>query len=282
MEYRVLGPVEVDDSGREVPLDGGKPRTVLAALLLAENRLVPNTEISGFLWGGHPPATMNAQIYSYISRLRKSLGPKGSITRRSPGYQLRIGSARFDLTEFEGHLRGGRAALAAGNYVEAAARLRTAVGLWRGPALANVSDHLVEVERPRLEEARLSAMESLFDSDLALGRHGLVLPELIRLVQQHPLRERLRAQLMTTLYRCDRQADALALYDDGRRLLAEQLGVDPGALLRAVHQAILTSDPRLHVPRGRQRILTTVAATTVARSGNGAARTPVADARRAG
>ncbi|WP_439678564.1 AfsR/SARP family transcriptional regulator [Embleya sp. MST-111070] len=248
MEYRILGPVEILDGGTRIPLDGVKQRTVLAALLLAEGRFLSDSELSTLLWGFDPPATLKAQIYNYVSRLRKTVGHSLSITRRSPGYLMRIDKDFFDLLEFERLAARGQSALLARRYEEAGRLLRDALALWHGPALADVSEHLTNAEGPRIEEARTSVIESLVEAELALGRHARVLPELTRLVGQYPLRERFRAQLMTTLYRCDRQAEALALYERGRRLLADELGVEPGVLLRDVHQAILTASPTLHCP----------------------------------
>lgn len=249
LEFRVLGPVEVHHDGQEVPLDGSKPRTVLTALLLADNGTVSDTQMSDFLWGDHPPATFNAQIYTYVSRLRKTLRREVGITRRSRGYELRLTGCAFDLREFEEQAAHGQSALAAGQYEDAARLLRAALRLWRGPALTGVSEHLSDAEAPRLEEARIAALESRIEADLALGRHAQLLPELTKLVRRHPLQERFRAQLMTTFYRCDRQADALVLYEEGRRMLADELGIDPGSLLREVHLAILTADPVLASPR---------------------------------
>lgn len=245
MEYRILGPVEVRDGGAEVSLDGTKQRTVLAALLIAQGKFVSDAELSMLLWGANPPATLNAQIYNYVSRLRKTLGREVSITRRSPGYLMRIGTASFDLPQFERLAAAGQSALLAGRYEEAGRLLRAALVLWRGPALVNVSEYLIDAEGPRIEEARIAVVESLIEADLAAGRHAEVLPVLTRLVGQYPLRERFRAQLMTTLYRCDRQGEALALYERSRRMLADELGIEPGARLREVHQAILTADPTL-------------------------------------
>ncbi|MFD0200203.1 MULTISPECIES: AfsR/SARP family transcriptional regulator [Saccharothrix] len=146
------------------------------------------------------------------------------------------------MKEFQEQAALGRSALAAGRYEDAARLLRAALRLWRGPALTGVSEHLAAAEAPRLEEARIAALESRIEADLALGRHAQLLPELTRLVRRHPLRERFRAQLMTTFSRCDRQADALVLYEEGRRMLADELGIDPGSLLREVRLAILTEN----------------------------------------
>jgi DNA-binding SARP family transcriptional activator len=245
MEYRILGPVEVRNNGVEISLDGAKQRTVLAALLLAQGGFVSDGELSALLWGANPPVTLNAQIYNYVSRLRKTLGDSISISRRSPGYLMRIGGASFDLIEFEQLAAAGHAALLDRRYEEAARSLRAALALWRGPALANVSEHLTDAEGPRFEEARIAIVESMIESDLALGKHQEALPALTRLVRQFPLRERFQAQMMTTLYRCDRQAEALALYERSRRTLAHELGIEPGVRLREIHRAILTADPAL-------------------------------------
>jgi DNA-binding SARP family transcriptional activator len=246
MEFHILGPVEVRDAGVQLPLDGAKQRTVLAALLIADGNLVSDTQLSGLLWGDRPPATLNAQIYNGVWRLRKTLGGAVTIARRSPGYLMRIGTSRFDLLEFERLATLGQSALRAARYDDAMRYLRAALALWRGPALADVTPYLADAEAPRLEEARISALESRIEAELAAGRHAHVLPELTRLVEQYPLRERFRAQLMTTLYRCDRQGEALTLYERSRRMLADELGVEPGVLLREVHHAIVVADPDLH------------------------------------
>ena len=248
MEFRILGPVEAQHDGRQLTMYGAKQRTVLTALLLAGDLVVYDAQLGDYLWGQNAPTTMNAQIYTYVSRLRKVLGPHARITRHSPGYLMRIGPAWFDLREFTEQAQRGRVALAEGRFAEAADTLAAALSLWRGPALANVSTHLAELVRPQLEEARIAALTDRIDADLALGRHAALVPELTHLVRQYPLQERFRAQLMTAFYRCDRQADALAVYEQGRRMLAGELGVDPGALLNGTLQAILNSDPKLFGP----------------------------------
>ncbi|MGW1728320.1 AfsR/SARP family transcriptional regulator [Streptomyces sp. NPDC002306] len=248
MEYRVLGPVQVREGQVERPLDGVKQRTVLAALLMAEGSFLADTRLSWFLWGEHPPATLTAQLYTHVSRLRRVLGPGAVLTRRAQGYALGTGGARVDLVQFRELAAQGQTALAGGHYGEAAGVLREALALWRGPVLANVSEHLARAEGPALEEARLFVLAARVEADLALGRHPRLVPALTRLVARHPLHERFRAQLMTALYRCDRRAEALAVYDHGRRLLVGELGLEPGVLLCAVHRAVLVSDPCLHRP----------------------------------
>jgi len=249
MEYRLLGPVEVRDDRGEIPLDGAKHRTVLAALLIAEGSLLSDARLSELLWGTRPPATFNAQIYNYVSRLRKVLGGQVVIARRSPGYLMQLGPGSFfDLAEFGQLATRGRAAQLAGRQEEAGRLLRAALDLWRGPVLANVSEQLTQAEGPGIEEARITVLESRIEADLATGLHAEILPELTGLVSRYPLRERFRAQLMMTLYRGNRQGEALALYERSRQMLADELGIEPGLLLREVHQAILVGDSALHGP----------------------------------
>ncbi|MEV6301941.1 AfsR/SARP family transcriptional regulator [Actinoplanes sp. NPDC051861] len=240
MEFSILGPVCVlRDDGSEVSVPGAKPRTVLATLLLARGEAVPDARLSGFLWGRQAPRTAGAQLYTYISRLRKRLGGAVRLDRQDHGYRLRIVDGRFDVDEFTRLAALGEAAVRDGRPEEGARALRSALALWRGPALTGVSEHLREAELPQLEEARMTALESRIEADLALLQHQRLIPELTGLVTRYPLRERLRAQWMTALYRCERQADALAVYREGRELLTSQVGVEPGPTLSATHRAVL-------------------------------------------
>jgi DNA-binding SARP family transcriptional activator len=239
MEFRILGPIEVSRGTEAVDVPGTKAQTVLAALLLAGGRVVSDARLSFLLWGFSPPATMNAQIYTYVSRLRKRLGPEVELVRRPPGYLIRTHDARLDSLEFERLDTAGRRAHADGDFPRAAELLRSALGLWRGPALANATEYLTGEEAERLEEARANALEHRIDADLALGRHEELVPELAGLVARFPLRERLRGHFMTALYRSGRQADALDAYHRGRELLADELGVDPGPELAHVYRALL-------------------------------------------
>ncbi|GAA4707668.1 AfsR/SARP family transcriptional regulator [Phytohabitans rumicis] len=242
MELRILGPVEIWTDDNRNSLDGSKQRTVLAALLLARERMIADHQLSALLWGADPPATMNAQIYTYISRLRKLLQEDATIVRQRPGYLMRIGTARFDFADFERLSQLGRAALRERRYEDAARHFRAGLTLWRGPALTDVTEFLADVELPRLEEARMAALESRIEADLALRRHAQLVAELTGLVAAYPLAERLRAQLMIALFRSDRQADALAVYQSGRRILAEELGVDPGPALSKAHMEVLVGE----------------------------------------
>ncbi|MFJ4097321.1 BTAD domain-containing putative transcriptional regulator [Kitasatospora sp. NPDC089913] len=241
LEFRLLGPVEAVADGREIRLDGAKQRSVLAALLLSDGRVLPDERLRVLLWGWDPPATWTAQLHTYASRLRGRLGPGVDLVRRAPGYRLDIGGARVDLHEFRRSAELGRRALEAGAYARAAALLCAALAHWRGAPLTGVTAQLAGKELPALEESRLAALENRVEADLALGGHRAAVAELRGLVAEHPARERLRGQLMAALYRCDRQSDALEVYEQGRRLLAEELGVDPGPTLRGLHRQVLTS-----------------------------------------
>jgi DNA-binding SARP family transcriptional activator len=248
VDLRILGTVSVSRDGEEVPLDGAKQRTVLAALLLAQQRVLSDAQLSLLLWNWEPPATASAQIYTYVSRLRRRLHPHMEIIRQRPGYLLTVHDGRFDYEEFELLSRLGQTEAASGRYEAAARHFHSALGLWRGPALADVTEYLASSMVPVLDEARMVIREAFFAAQLALGRNAQVAAELTGLVAEYPLRESLRAMLMTALYRTQRQADALAVYQQGRQILAEELGVDPGPALARTHQAVLTGDLALTGP----------------------------------
>ncbi|WP_255948287.1 AfsR/SARP family transcriptional regulator [Streptomyces odontomachi] len=228
-------------------LHGAKQRTVLATLLLADGRVVSDEQLADRLWDEHPPATASAQIYTYVSRLRKLFGAAATITRVTTGYQMNVDRLACDHIQFDQLAQAGATALAEGHCADASSVLRRALALWRGPALDDATARLIAIEGPRLTEARMTALEARIEADLALGRHRQLTAELTGLVAEHPLRERLRVQLMTALYRCDRQADAVATYHEGRRLLADELGVDPGPELTETYQRLLTG--ALALPR---------------------------------
>ncbi|WP_229845023.1 AfsR/SARP family transcriptional regulator [Streptomyces cinnamoneus] len=261
-------------AGVPVPLTGAKTRTVLAAFLLSRGRVVSDERLSEFLWGWQPPVTMAAQLYTHISRLRKSLGPGLRITRRSRGYHMDLRSVVLDVDTFRRLAEQGHRELTNGRYGAASATLSAALTLWRGSPLSEVTTFLADAELPHLEEGRLAALEHRTEAELALGRHARVLPELTRLVADHPEREALRGQLMTALYRCDRQADALRVYEQGRHVLKRELGIDPGISLRRIHRDVLTGG--LPGPPGPETV--TLAAPEVRPA---PARDPGRDARRA-
>ncbi|MFG2986797.1 BTAD domain-containing putative transcriptional regulator [Streptomyces sp. NPDC048258] len=264
MDFQLLGPVEATREGARIALSGTKMHTLLAALLLARGRVVPDTRLSSLLWGADPPATMSAQIYTYVSRLRKLLDPEVTLERRPPGYAIRAGDSRVDIVEYERLDRLGRQALQEHRHAEAGTLLRDALDLWQGPMLVNVTDILAEEEVPQWEEWRAATLENRIEADLALGRHQQIVAELTRLVADFPLRERMRAQLMTALYRCGRQADALLVFHEGRSLLADELGVEPGSALKAAHQALLCATLDLE-PQGAQAAPASVSAMAPAR-----------------
>ncbi|WP_318199151.1 AfsR/SARP family transcriptional regulator [Streptomyces sp. SCL15-4] len=239
LEFRVLGPVGLWSDGAEVPLGGCKQRTTLAALLLADGAVVSDSDLGGVLWEQRPPATYQAQIYTYASRLRGLFRAGATITRRGRGYRIERGDARFDLDEFHRLAEEGQALRRSGRTGDAADRLRAALDLWSGPTLTGVTDALVDNERSRIEMARMEALESRIDADLHLGRHRQLIIELTQLVGAHPLRETFRAKLMIALHRSDRQAEAFETFHAGCALLREQLGVDPGPTLHSAHRAIL-------------------------------------------
>lgn len=242
MEFAILGTLRVrSGDDREIVIEGRKQRTLLAALLLARGEVLPDDRLTSMMWGQRPPATVSAQIYTYVSRLRKHLGgTSAEVVREPAGYRIHLGEGRFDATEFERLARAGHGELRAGRPDRAAGLLASALALWRGPTLGGVTDQLRATETPQLEEARMAALESRIEAELALGEHLQLVAELTGLVARHPLRERLRAQWMTALYRCERQAEALAVYQEGRRMLADELGIDPGPALAATHRAVLS------------------------------------------
>jgi DNA-binding SARP family transcriptional activator len=248
MEFRILGPLEVSDEGGQVPLGGGKPRALLAVLLLHPNEVVSADRLIDELWGEDPPEGAAAVLRVNVSRLRKAL-PEDVLTTRSPGYVIRVEPDQLDLHRFERLVEEGRGLLASGLPADAAERLREALSLWRGPALADFAyESFAQTAIARLEEIRLAAVELRIDADLALGRHDELVGELEALVAEQPLRERLRADLMTALYRAGRQAEALDAYKDARRALVDELGIEPSAALQELERAILRQEPALDLP----------------------------------
>ncbi len=242
LEFRILGPVGLWHGGYEAPLKGSKQKTLLAALLLANGRALTDYQLSEVLWGSDAPSTHQAQIYTYASRLRHHLDTTAWIARQGPGYLLKTGSALFDYQDFTTLARAGRSALGEGRYHQAAELLSNALSRWRGPTLTGVTEMLADSVRPRIDEEWADTLENRIEAELAMGHHDRLTSELIGLVAAHPLRERMRAQLMTALYRSDQQAQAFATYQQGCHLLAEEFGVDPGPTLRNAYQAILTGD----------------------------------------
>ena len=247
MRFGVLGALRVlDDQGTESVVPAAKHRVLLAALLLNANRQVPREALVDVLWDQDPPPNAASALRTYLTRLRGVLGDaSGRITSTPSGITIALRSpAEFDVAEAEQLHQGALAAARDGRRAEAAAMLRRAEALWRGRPLADIpSDALRRRELPRLEELRLAVIEQRIDAELGLGRAGDLVGELRALVAAHPLRERAYAQLMLALYRAQRRSEALDVYRDARDVLREQLGADPTAQLRELHQRILADLP---------------------------------------
>jgi DNA-binding SARP family transcriptional activator/WD40 repeat protein len=249
MEFGILGPLEViAASGDTVALGGARARALFAVLLLHANEPVSAEQLAVALWGDDAPPGAIKTVQVHVSRLRKALGDSGMVQTTPAGYTLRVLPGELDAERFDELVDAGRRALADEEPQLASSLLREALGLWRGPPLSDLAhEPFAAGEVRRLEERRLDATELAMESDLADGRHGEVVGELEALVAEHPLRERLHAQRMLALYRCGRQAEALQAFRDARRLLVEEIGVEPGAALRDLHESILRQDASLDV-----------------------------------
>ena len=238
MEFRILGPLEVLDGDRPLALGGERQRALLALLLTRPTEVVSTDRLVDDLWGAHPPRTALNTIQYYVSQLRKTLGADRIVTR-PPGYLIRVEPEELDLARFERLSEEGT--------IES---LHAALELWRGPALSDLAyESFARDEASRLEELRLVVQERRIDADLDAGRAADLVSELERLIADHPLRERLRGQLMLALYRSGRQADALAAYQAARSRLVEELGIEPGPELQELERAILRQDAALDVVR---------------------------------
>lgn len=252
MEFRILGPLDVLEGTRSLQLGGSKQRALLAVLLLHAGEVVSTDRLIDELWGELPPSTAAHTIQVFVSRLRKllaSVDPEPRILTRAPGYLLRVERDELDLHRVERLVRAGREALADGQPERASALLAEAVSLWRGPSLADFAyEPFAQAAVARLDELRLAALEERIEADLAGGRHGELVAELEALVREHPLRERLRGQLMLALYRSGRQADALEAFQQARRVLVEELGIEPSPALQNLERSILRQAPELEPP----------------------------------
>jgi ABC-type transport system substrate-binding protein/DNA-binding SARP family transcriptional activator len=235
MDLYLLGPIEARRSGRPIPLGARQERAVLAMLGLHAGRTVSADRLSEGLWGERAPPSAHKLVQHYVSHLRRTLNSTGAeIVTRGRGYELRLPDGEVDVVRFEALVDAGRP--------------REALALWRGDPLADVADAPFAAEEVRrLDELRLRAAESAIDADLAAGRHADLIGELQTLVAEHPLSERLHAQRMLALYRSGRQAEALEAYRDARAVLVDEVGVEPGAELRGLHDRILAQDPELHL-----------------------------------
>jgi DNA-binding SARP family transcriptional activator len=243
-DFRILGPLEVSDETGPLLLGGQKQRAVLALLLLEPGRVVSTDRLIDALWGEQPPRTATTSLQNFISQLRKTLGPE-VLETKAPGYRLRVRPGELDVDRFRVLLESaGRAGTE-----ERAAKLRQALALWRGAPLADFAfEPWAQPHTTHLEEVRLATLEDRVEADLEAGRHGELVGELEVLVEQHPVRERLRGQYMLALYRSGRQAEALEAYQDCRRILVDELGIEPSRELQQLHGAILRQEAGLQVP----------------------------------
>jgi DNA-binding SARP family transcriptional activator len=241
LELRLLGPLEITRDGNPVPIGGQKQRAVLALLALEAGRVVPTERLITETWGESPPRTAATSLQNVVSQLRKALGPDAVVTR-APGYLLAVERRQVDVHQFEQLLEEGRTA-------EPSARsevFRRALALWRGPPLAEFTyESFAQGEIARLEDRRLAALEERIDADLASGAAADLVGEIESLVRDQPLRERLRGQLMRALYASGRQAEALQAYQEARRVLVDELGIEPSPELQRLHSSILRQDSAL-------------------------------------
>ena len=237
-DFRILGPLEVATQEGPLALGGQKQRAVLAVLLLDANRVVSVDRLLDSVWGEHPPKTALTSLQNFVSQLRKTLGPEVLVTQ-APGYVLRVERDQVDAERFRRLL----ADAGTGEAEERSSALAAALALWRGPPLQEFAlEAWAQAEIGRLEELRLTALEGRFEAEVEAGRHVQAVAELEALVEEQPLRERLRGLLMLALYRSGRQAEALQAYQDARRALVEELGIDPGPELQELQGAILRQE----------------------------------------
>ena len=259
MEFRVLGPVEAVADGRRLEIDSARERALLGFLVMHANRVVSADRILDAVWGDERPESGTKAVAFHVSKLRDALEPgrqrgavNGVLATDPAGYVLRVEPDRINSVRFERLTSEGRAGLLADPEL-ARARLDDALALWHGEPYADVADEeFAQPEIRRLDELHVQALEDRLEANLALGQHAAVIDELEALVAEHPLRERLRGQLMVALYRTGRQAEALRTYGQGRRALADELGIDPGPELQRLEGWILRQDPRLDPPALRR------------------------------
>jgi DNA-binding SARP family transcriptional activator len=255
LRFEILGPLRAFQGSHELALGPGKQRAVLAVLLINANRPVPTSRLVDAVWEDDPPQNGPNVVQKYVAGLRRLLEPDRSprspgrmLTLTGAGYLLRVAPGHLDLDWFHEQVRRARSLRTGGKFAEAAATLRQALALWRGEALSDLAGIMFDTTRERLRETRVAALSEWADMELGLGRHVQLVPELVRLVADFPLREELRYLLILAMYRSGRQAEALAAYREARTLLNDEFGIEPGEQLQALHQGILRGDPRLLGP----------------------------------
>lgn len=243
IKFAVLGSLQVSRQGEALNLGGGKQRVLLSMLACNANEPIATGRLIEAIWGADPPRTAEQNLRVYVYHLRRILGDDKRIVWRPPGYALTVASGELDVDAFESLLAQGRQALAHGEYDVASGLLRGALALWRGPALLGLQDvEPLRAKAVRLEERKLSALETMVTAELALGLHADLVGELSALCAEYPMREHVHAQLMTALYRSGRQGEALAVYRRVRATLIDELGVEPGIELDRLHRAVLAGD----------------------------------------
>lgn len=260
MEIKVLGPLEISEHGNSIVPSAGKPRQILALLALRGERMVKSPTLMEELWGDRIPRSATTTLQTYILQLRNKIAaaqhgehrrsPKDLLATSFGGYLLKVGPERSDFQEFKAQAAAGATALETGDHHTAATILDQALHLWRGPALADVpAGRVLERDALGMEETRMRALEQRIDADLQLGRHAALLAELRVLVAEHPMHESFCAQFMLALYRVGNIWRALEEFRGLRTTLVEELGIEPSARLRRLHQAILVEDPSLDLDR---------------------------------
>ncbi|MGJ6962114.1 BTAD domain-containing putative transcriptional regulator [Streptosporangium sp. G11] len=257
--WELLGSVRAWRGKIEVDLGAPQQRAILGVLLLREGAVASTDQLISAVWGEEPPSAAAGMVRSYISRLRRALdgGSTAAVIESvAGGYALPVTADTLDLADFQRGIRAARDSRRTGDLETEATELRAALGLWKGTPLAGVRGEYADNERTRLVELRLTAIEDLSAADLELGRHAEARPLLASVALEQPLRERPRELLMLALYRAGRKADALALFQETQRLLADELGLDPGPELREMQRRILASDPSLAAPRPDRRAVT--------------------------
>ncbi len=275
MHFEILGPLRVvGEDGGEIAIAGRMPRALLALLLLRANEVVPSDQLVEELWAGAPPASGTRGLHVHVSRLRHALGAgcrdpgEGRLLTTAGGYLLRVGADELDASRFERLIAEGRSLVAAGEMARALREFSAALELWRGPILSEFQyDVFAQAAIARLGELRAAVLEERIAVEISLGREAQVLGELESLVREFPYRERLHGQLMLALYRAGRQADSLATYRAARSVLVDELGIEPSAELRQLHEAILAQDEALMAGESRWPSLTASGAGTSAASG---------------
>ena len=257
MDFRILGPLEIAVGQGRFELGGARQQVVVATLLLSANKVVSMNRLLEAIYGEDLPPTSRAQAQIAISSLRRSFASHSTvpvIATQAHGYVIRVEGGRLDSERFQDLVGAARTARAAGDVDLAVAKYRDALRLWRGPALDGIDSQLLRAAANRLDEQRIATNEDRLMLELELGRHHELVGELTELVDENPLRERLRGQLMLAMYRCDRTADALEVYRQARRTMIDELGIEPGEHLQHLENAIRAGDPALDLPAEPVRI----------------------------